>query len=70
MTTKTSKKPNRGIAAKRRDASVNARNAPAQKRLTIDIAAELHARIKSRCAANRVNMSDQIRALLMREFAK
>lgn len=66
---KISKKPARGSAARRREQWVKARNAPANKRLTIDISAELHAQIKSQCAANGVNMADEIRALLHKEFA-
>ena len=42
--------------------------APPMKRLTIDIPAELHARIKSRCALRRTKMNDEIRALLDEHF--
>lgn len=42
--------------------------APAMKRLTIDVTESLHAQIKSRCALRGVKMADEIRALLERHF--
>jgi ParG len=38
------------------------------KRLTIDITHTLHTRIKSQCAIRGVNMADEIRKLLEKEF--
>jgi hypothetical protein len=38
------------------------------KRLTIDIPASLHVRVKSQCATRGVNMADVIRDLLEQQF--
>ena len=38
------------------------------KRLTIDVPASLHARVKSQCALRGVKMTDEIRALLEKHF--
>lgn len=40
------------------------------KRLTIDIPASLHVRIKTQCAARGTKMADEIRALLEERFPK
>jgi hypothetical protein len=38
------------------------------KRLTIDVPASLHARIKSQCALQGVKMADEVRSLLEQHF--
>jgi hypothetical protein len=38
------------------------------KRFTIDVPADLHVRIKTRCASRGEKMADVLRALLAREF--
>ena len=38
------------------------------KRLTIDVPASLHARIKSQCAIRGVKMADEVRELLEKHF--
>ena len=38
------------------------------KRLTVDLPAELHARVKAQCALRGVKISDEIRALLEQRF--
>ena len=40
------------------------------KRLTIDVSEDLHRRIKMGCASRGVNMADEIRGLLEREFGR
>lgn len=40
----------------------------ATKRLTIDVPASLHARIKSQCALRGVKMADEVRELLEQHF--
>ena len=40
------------------------------KRLTIEIPAQLHARVKSKCALDGVKMKDLVRTLLEQECAK
>lgn len=40
------------------------------KRFTIDVSSDLHARIKVACALRGTKMSDEIRTLLERHFAK
>jgi predicted DNA binding CopG/RHH family protein len=50
---------------------VNARRATATeqvKRLTIDISASLHTRIKSQCALKGIKMNDAVRELLEKYF--
>lgn len=42
---------------------------PLMKRLTIDIPEELHRRVKTACAAKGVQMADEIRTLLEKEFS-
>lgn len=39
------------------------------KRLTIDVSASLHRRMKTQCAAEGVNMADIIRELLEKRFS-
>jgi ParG len=39
------------------------------KRLTIDIPASLHSRIKAQCAVRGTKMADEIRSLLEKEFS-
>ncbi|MDS4040250.1 MAG: hypothetical protein RKP20_03655 [Candidatus Competibacter sp.] len=56
-----------GDAAKADD-WVNNRDAVAMKRLTIDVPASLHARIKSQCAIRGVKMADEVRELLEKHF--
>lgn len=43
-------------------------NGEATKRLTIDVPASLHARIKSQCALRGVKMADELRELLNHHF--
>ena len=43
-------------------------NREATKRLTIDVPASLHARIKSQCALRGVKMTDELRDLLEQHF--
>jgi hypothetical protein len=38
------------------------------KRLTIDVPASLHARIKSQCAIRGAKMADEVRELLEKHF--
>jgi len=47
---------------------VESREVHGMKRLTIDVPAGLHTRIKSQCAVRGTKMADAIRALLEREF--
>lgn len=47
---------------------VNRRDAEAMKRLTIDVPARLHTRIKSQCAIRGVKMADEVRELLEKHF--
>ena len=47
---------------------VNNRDAETMKRLTIDLPASLHARIKSQCAIRGVKMADEVRELLEKHF--
>jgi hypothetical protein len=51
------------------EAWVDQRHAPeGTKRLTLDIAASLHARIKADCARRGVKMVEELRELLEREY--
>ena len=50
------------------DEWVNRRDLEAMKRLTIDVPASLHARIKSQCAIRGVKMVDEVRGLLEKHF--
>lgn len=50
------------------DEWVNRRDLEAMKRLTIDVPASLHARIKSQCAIRGVKMADEVRELLEKHF--
>ena len=52
----------------RADDWVNNRDAETMKRLTIDVPASLHARIKSQCALRGVKMADEVRELLEHHF--
>ena len=54
--------------AAKADDWVNRRDAEAMKRLTIDVPASLHARIKSQCAIRGVKMADEVRELLEKHF--
>jgi hypothetical protein len=45
------------------------RDPDAMKRLTVDVSAGLHARIKSQCALRGVKMADEVRELLEKHFA-
>jgi hypothetical protein len=64
--------PARADAAKvaKVDEWVNIRDQDAMKRLTIDVPASLHARIKSQCALRGVKMADEVRELLEKQFPK
>jgi hypothetical protein len=50
------------------DEWVNRRDAEGMKRLTIDVPASLHARIKSQCALRGVKMAVEVRELLEKHF--
>ena len=54
--------------AAKADDWVNRRDTEAMKRLTIDVPASLHARIKSQCALRGVKMADEVRELLEKHF--
>jgi hypothetical protein len=41
---------------------------PAMKRFTIDVPLDLHARVKIACAQRGLNMADELRRILEREF--
>jgi hypothetical protein len=56
--------------ASKADEWVNRRDTEAMKRLTIDVPASLHARIKSQCALRGVKMADEVRELLEKHFQK
>jgi len=56
------------VDASKADDWVNHRNTEAMKRLTIDVPASLHARIKSQCAIRGVKMADEVRELLEKHF--
>ena len=47
---------------------MNRRDPEAMTRLTIDVPASLHARIKSQCALRGVKMADEVRELLEKHF--
>jgi hypothetical protein len=49
---------------------VESRGAPQTKRLTLEIPAELHRRVKSQCAARGTKMIDEITALLDQKFPR
>ncbi len=59
--------PGRADGAAKADDWVNNR-LEATKRLTIDVPASLHARIKSQCALRGAKMADEVRALLEQHF--
>jgi ParG len=62
-------KPNPQVpAAASADQWVESRNPDVMKRLTLDIPASLHTRIKSTCALRGVKMADAIRELLDTHF--
>jgi uncharacterized protein YdaT len=50
------------------DEWVKNRETESMKRLTIDVPASLHARIKSQCAIRGVKMADEVRELLEKHF--
>lgn len=50
------------------DTWVQGRAAEPMKRLTIDVPASLHARIKAQCAFRGSKMADEVRALLQQHF--
>ena len=54
--------------ASKADEWVNNRDTETMKRLTIDVPANLHARIKSQCAIRGVKMADEVRELLEEHF--
>lgn len=64
-------KPTKAGRESSADAWVEKRHAPpdeAMKRLTIDVPASLHVRIKAQCALRGEKMADVIRALLEERF--
>jgi len=52
----------------RNEAPEEAREKGPMKRLTIDVSAELHTRIKVQCALKGMNIADEIRAILEQHF--
>lgn len=50
------------------DRWVERRDVQGLKRLTIDVPAGLHARIKSQCAVRGLKMADALREIMEREF--
>ena len=54
--------------ASKADEWVSHRDPEAMKRLTIDVPASLHARIKSQCALRGAKMADEVRELLEQHF--
>ncbi len=50
------------------DEWVKNRETESMKRLTIDVPASLHARIKSQCAIRGAKMADEVRELLEKHF--
>jgi hypothetical protein len=71
MSKKVSFGPKPGAArveASKADEWVSNRDPEAMKRLTIDVSASLHARIKSQCAIRGVKMADEVRELLEKHF--
>jgi hypothetical protein len=61
-------KPQPQASAANADQWVESRNPEAMKRLTLDIPASLHTRIKSTCALRGEKMADAIRELLETHF--
>ncbi len=68
-------RPERGAAPTPDDWVNNRNEAPEEakekgpmKRLTIDVSAELHTRIKVQCALKGMNIADEIRAILEQHF--
>jgi len=57
-----------GALSDRACRSAGAAAAAPMKRLSIDIPAELHTRIKVSCARRGLKIADEVRALLEREF--
>ncbi len=73
MSKKVAFGPKPGVAradTSKADDWVNSRDLEAMKRLTIDVPASLHARIKSQCAIRGVKMADEVRELLEKHFQK
>ncbi len=60
--------PTPRAAAPSAEGWVENRNAETMKRLTIDVPASLHSRIKVSCAQRGVKMADEIRDLLETRF--
>lgn len=52
------------------DAWVGSRQKEPKKRLTIDIPASLHAKLKSDCAMRGRKMADEVRDLLVEKYGK
>ncbi|MGP9655865.1 hypothetical protein [Halomonas sp. AOP35-4E-18] len=52
------------------DAWVGSRQKEPNKRLTIDIPASLHAKLKSDCAIRGRKMADEVRDLLLEKYGK
>ncbi len=61
-------KPTKTVETPNADQWVNHRDTEATKRLTLDIPASLHARIKATCALRGTKMVDEIRELLEKHF--
>ena len=61
-------KPAKAVETPNADQWVTHRDMDATKRLTLDIPASLHARIKATCALRGTKMVDEIRDLLEKHF--
>lgn len=61
------KDPTQWVEARELPAATKAASVP-MKRFTIDVPADLHARIKAQCAVRGEKMADVIRAMLIAEF--
>jgi hypothetical protein len=61
-------KPTKAVETPNADQWVSHRDTEATKRLTLDIPASLHSRIKATCALRGTKMVDEIRELLEKHF--
>jgi hypothetical protein len=68
MTKKVAFGPKPVAASVKADQWVERRTQDGIKRLTIDIPASLHSRIKAQCAVRGTKMADEIRSLLEERF--
>lgn len=68
-TVKFGAKPNKTVVTPSLDTWVEQRNVEGTKRLTLDIPASLHTRIKTSCAARGLKITDEVRELLEKHFS-